>query len=83
MRMDKMTAKFQQALADAQSLAVGRSHQFIEPLHVMLVLLDQDGGSARHLLAQSNVGDKATIMTYLLSRPNTPIRWRRRPFKTP
>ena len=55
MRMDKLTAKLQLALSDAQSLAVGRSHQFIEPLHLMLVLLDQDGGSARYLLAQSNV----------------------------
>ena len=55
MRMDKLTAKFQLALSDAQSLAIGRSHQFIEPQHVMMALLDQDGGSARHLLAQSQV----------------------------
>ena len=41
MRMDKLTTKFQLALADAQSLAVGRDHQFIEPLHVMTALLDQ------------------------------------------
>jgi ATP-dependent Clp protease ATP-binding subunit ClpB len=53
--MDKLTAKFQLALSDAQSLAVGRSHQFIEPLHLMLALLDQDGGSARSLLTQSGV----------------------------
>jgi hypothetical protein len=46
---------FQMALADAQSLAVGRDHQFIEPLHLMLALLDQDGGSVRHLLAQADV----------------------------
>ncbi len=50
MRMDKLTSKFQMALADAQSLAVGRDHQFIEPLHVMTALLDQQGGSVRHLL---------------------------------
>ncbi|MFW6343095.1 MAG: Clp protease N-terminal domain-containing protein, partial [Halothiobacillaceae bacterium] len=55
MRMDKLTAKFQMALADAQSLAVGRDHQFIEPVHVMLALLDQDGGTVRHLLTQSDV----------------------------
>ncbi len=55
MRMDKLTSKFQTALADAQSLAVGRDHQFIEPLHVMLALLDQEGGSARHLLTQADV----------------------------
>jgi len=55
MRMDKLTSKFQMALADAQSLAVGRDHQFIEPLHLMLALLDQEGGSVRHLLGRSGV----------------------------
>jgi ATP-dependent Clp protease ATP-binding subunit ClpB len=53
--MDKMTSKFQQALADAQSLAVGRDHQFIEPAHLMIALLDQEGGSVRHLLSQADV----------------------------
>ncbi len=55
MRMDKLTSKFQLALADAQSLAVGRDHQFIEPVHLMLALLDQEGGTARHLLTQAGV----------------------------
>ena len=55
MRMDKLTSKFQQAIADAQSLAIGRDHQFIESIHVMIALLDQEGGTARHLLTQSNV----------------------------
>jgi len=55
MRMDKLTSKFQMALADAQSLAVGRDNQFIEPLHVMVALLDQEGGSVRHLLSQADV----------------------------
>ena len=55
MRMDKLTSKFQLALADAQSLAVGRDHQFIEPLHLMIALLDQEGGSVRHLLTQADV----------------------------
>ncbi len=55
MRMDKLTAKFQMALADAQSLAVGRDHQFIEPVHLMTALLDQEGGTVRHLLTQSDV----------------------------
>ena len=41
MRMDKLTSKFQMALAEAQSLAVGQDHQFIEPAHVMVALLDQ------------------------------------------
>ena len=57
MRMDKLTSKFQLALAEAQSLAVGRDHQFIEPAHLMVALLDQQGGTARGLLtkAGSNV----------------------------
>ncbi len=59
MRMDKLTTKFQMALADAQSLAVGADHQFIDPLHVMVALLDQQGGSVRHLLAQSGVNVNA------------------------
>ena len=55
MRMDKLTTKFQAALADAQSLAVGKDHQFIEPIHLMLALLDQEGGSVRHLLTLAGV----------------------------
>ncbi len=55
MRMDKLTTKFQMALADAQSLAVGRDHQFIEPVHLMTAMLDQEGGTVRQLLAQSGV----------------------------
>jgi len=53
--MDKLTSKFQMALADAQSLALGKDHQFIEPVHVMLALLDQEGGSIKPLLAQIGV----------------------------
>jgi len=55
MRMDKLTSKFQMALADAQSLAVGRDHNYIEPVHVLVALLDQEGGSVRHLLTQAGV----------------------------
>ncbi len=55
MRMDKLTSRFQQALADAQSLAVGRDHTIIEPAHVFAALLDQQGGSTRPLLAQAGV----------------------------
>ena len=55
MRMDKLTSKFQLALADAQSQALGRDHQFIEPAHLVLALLDQDGGSVRPLLAKAGV----------------------------
>tara|TARA_R110002020_G_scaffold112746_47_gene259521 strand:+ start:1804 stop:4386 length:2583 start_codon:yes stop_codon:yes gene_type:complete len=55
MRMDKLTSRFQQALSDAQSLAVGRDHNLIEPAHVLLALLDQSGGSTRPTLAQAGV----------------------------
>jgi len=55
MRMDKLTTKFQMALQDAQSSAVGRDHQFIEPAHLMVALLDQEGGSVRHLLNRAGV----------------------------
>jgi ATP-dependent Clp protease ATP-binding subunit ClpB len=53
--MDKLTSKFQLALADAQSLAVGFDHQLIEPVHVMVALLDQEGGASRHLLTKAGV----------------------------
>ena len=53
MRTDRLTGKFQQALASAQSLALGRDNQFIEPVHVMAALLDQEGGSTTHLLGAS------------------------------
>jgi len=55
MRQDKLTSKFQQALADAQSLALGRDHQFMEPAHVLLALLDSQGGSVRPLLIKAGV----------------------------
>ena len=55
MRMDKLTSKFQLALQDAQSLAVGRDHQFIEPAHLMAAMLDQDGSGVRPVLAQSGI----------------------------
>ncbi|WP_411725482.1 ATP-dependent chaperone ClpB [Methyloglobulus sp.] len=55
MRMDKLTSKFQAALADAQSLALGKDNQFIEPAHLMLALLDQEGGSIKPLLSQIGI----------------------------
>ena len=55
MRMDKLTTKFQMAIAEAQSLAVGRDHQMIEPEHLALAMLDQEGGGVRHLLQQAGV----------------------------
>ncbi|RBP49107.1 ATP-dependent Clp protease ATP-binding subunit ClpB [Arenicella xantha] len=59
MRMDKLTSKFQLALADAQSMAVGKDHQFIEPIHVLAAMFQQDGGSVRPLLARVGVQDRA------------------------
>ena len=53
MRMDKLTNQLQSALADAQSLAVGRDHQFIEPMHICKALLDQPGSVARPLLQKA------------------------------
>jgi ATP-dependent Clp protease ATP-binding subunit ClpB len=55
MRMDKLTSRFQQALADAQSLAVGRDHNLLEPVHLMAALLDQQGGSTTPMLSQAGV----------------------------
>ncbi|WP_394753194.1 ATP-dependent chaperone ClpB [Crenothrix sp.] len=55
MRMDKLTHKFQTALGDAQSMALGKDHQFIEPVHLLLALLDQEGGSVKPLMTQLNV----------------------------
>ncbi|CCQ12277.1 ClpB protein [Pseudoalteromonas luteoviolacea B = ATCC 29581] len=55
MRIDRFTSKFQQALSDAQSLALGRDHQFIEPVHLMYALLQQSGSSVRLLLAQAGI----------------------------
>ena len=53
MRMDKLTARFQQALAEGQSLAVRMDHGLLEPEHVMVALLDQEGGGVRSLLARA------------------------------
>jgi len=55
MRFDKLTTKFQQALADAQSTAAGQDHQFIEPLHLLSALLAQDDSSGASLLSRAGV----------------------------
>jgi len=70
MRMDKLTSRFQQALADAQSLAVGRDHNMLEPAHVLVALLDQQGGSTQPMLAQAgvNVAALRTRLGQLLDR---------------
>ncbi|GAA4885739.1 ATP-dependent chaperone ClpB [Ferrimonas pelagia] len=59
MRLDRMTNKFQLAISDAQSLALGRDHQYIEPSHVMLALLAQQGSSVRPLLQAAGVSADA------------------------
>ncbi|RTE85443.1 MULTISPECIES: ATP-dependent chaperone ClpB [Gammaproteobacteria] len=50
MRLDRFTSKFQLAISDAQSIALGRDHQYIEPVHLMTALMNQEGGSVRPLL---------------------------------
>ncbi|WP_136415482.1 MULTISPECIES: ATP-dependent chaperone ClpB [Oxalobacteraceae] len=55
MRLDKLTTKLQEALADAQSQAVGNDNQYIEPAHVLIALLNQEDGSARSLLQRAGV----------------------------
>lgn len=70
MRMDKLTSKFQMALADAQSLALGRDNGFIEPEHLMKALLDQQGGSSRPLLSKAgvNMSQLRTLIDQALDR---------------
>ena len=70
MRLDRLTNKFQLALADAQSLALGHDNQFIEPLHLMSALLNQEGGSVRPLLTSAgiNAGELRTNIEQALSR---------------
>jgi len=66
MRMDKLTSRFQSALADAQSLAVGRDNQFIEPAHLLLAMLDAEGGGVRPLLIKAAV-DVSRLRTLLIN----------------
>ena len=68
MRMDKLTNQLQGALADAQSLALGRDHNFIEPVHLLSALLEQSGGACSPLLQKAGArycwpscGTKAAI----------------------
>lgn len=55
MRLDKLTSKFQLALSDAQSIALGRDHQYIEATHLLLAMLNQDGGSIRGIFSDLEV----------------------------
>src|SRR5690554_3976480 len=54
MRVDKLTNQLQLALSDAQSLAVGRDHSQLEPVHLLQAMLDQQGGAVRPLLSGGN-----------------------------
>ncbi|MYM27488.1 ATP-dependent chaperone ClpB [Duganella sp. CY15W] len=70
MRQDKLTTKLQEALSDSQSLAVGNDNQYIEPLHLLTALLNQDDGSARSLLQRAgvNVGGLSKALSAALER---------------
>ena len=70
MRLDKLTTKLQEALADAQSLAVGNDNQYIDPAHILTALLSQDDGGARSLLQRAgvNVGGLTAALKNALER---------------
>lgn len=70
MRLDKLTTKLQEALADAQSHAVGHDNQYIEPVHLLTALLNQDDGGSRSLLQRAgvNVNGLTTAMKSAMER---------------
>ncbi|WP_137173703.1 ATP-dependent chaperone ClpB [Massilia sp. HP4] len=70
MRQDKLTTKLQEALADAQSLAVGNDNQYIESIHLLAALLNQDDGAPRSLLQRAgvNVGALGNALKLALER---------------
>ncbi|MDR3479713.1 MAG: ATP-dependent chaperone ClpB [Burkholderiaceae bacterium] len=70
MRLDKLTTKLQEALADAQSQAVGNDNQYIEPVHLLIALLNQDDGSSRSLLQRAgvNIGGLSAALKASLGR---------------
>ncbi|HSG90685.1 MAG TPA: ATP-dependent chaperone ClpB [Pseudomonadales bacterium] len=59
MRMDRLTSRLQEALADAQSMAVGRDHSQVEPTHLFAAFLDQKGGSIAPLLSRAGADPAA------------------------
>lgn len=73
MRIDKMTTKLQSALADAQSLAVGKDHNYIEPVHLISVLLDQQGNSLVPMLRQMGVDVNALKAELAHKLNNLPV----------
>ena len=70
MRLDKLTTKLQEALADAQSQAVGNDNQYIDPVHLLIALLNQDDGGSRSLLqrAGANIGGLTNGLKSALQR---------------
>ncbi|HEV2612802.1 MAG TPA: ATP-dependent chaperone ClpB [Noviherbaspirillum sp.] len=70
MRLDKLTTKLQEALSDAQSQAVGNDNQYIDPVHILIALLNQDDGGARSLLQRAgvNVGGLSSGLKNALER---------------
>jgi ATP-dependent Clp protease ATP-binding subunit ClpB len=70
MRLDKLTTKLQEALADAQSQAVGNDNQYIDPVHLLIALLNQDDGGSRSLLqrAGANIGGLTSGLKSALQR---------------
>tara|TARA_R110001606_G_scaffold97813_8_gene215882 strand:+ start:609 stop:3200 length:2592 start_codon:yes stop_codon:yes gene_type:complete len=70
MRMEQLTSKLQAAISDAQSLALGQDNNFIEPVHIIIALLDQKGGSVRPLLSQTgfNISELRKQLQQLLER---------------
>ena len=75
MRFDKLTTKFQQALADAQSMALGADNTAIEPQHLLLALLNQEDGGTASVLLQSGVqlsALKAGLNAAIANLPKSP-----------
>lgn len=70
MRLDRLTNKFQMAISDAQSLALGRDHQYIEPSHIMMALLNQEGGSIKQLfdIAGVNTNSLRSALSQTIER---------------
>ncbi|OED41265.1 ATP-dependent chaperone ClpB [Endozoicomonas sp. (ex Bugula neritina AB1)] len=77
MRADRLTSKLQSALSDAQSLAIGKDHSQMEPVHLMLALIDQQGGSVKPLLMQvgfdiASLHGELSGLLERLAKVNTP-----------
>lgn len=73
MRMDKLTNQLQLGLADAQSLALGKDHNFIEPVHLLSALLAQEGGSTRPLLQRAGADVSALVSATAAAVDKLPV----------